>query len=398
MFQNIKQYISLKTAIFFFSFIAGWPCVLYLMGWLPHYQTNYIVLLFFCFTYVLFHRLDSIPIAVKKILFFQILGWIFYSAIHFDTSYFTRILLLVITFFILKMENDDGYSNDFIKIYNGWILLQSICGFIGILLVLSGLLHPIFTFREMDFRMGYYFGLFTTNTYLGGLVRNAGFFDEPGALAFWGIYALLFNKLFIQNKKIEILLLVGLVSTLSVAYFIQVSFYILVFYRKQGWKVLLFVGIIYAAMKFISSYNDEMNTAIFGRLEYDDTTGSFRGDNRSELFARCWQIFCDYPIIGVGAQALLSHEIAVVYGGFVGANFFFNWAADGLLGVAITYLPLFAIWQLGRIDKVYYGIAIILLVGFLQRPYDSTQLLYPLLTYTLFLHGYNKLHKRIGDN
>lgn len=58
-----------------------------------------------------------------------------------------------------------------------------------------------FKFVEMDMRPGYFFGLFTTNTYFGGLVRNAGFYDEPGALAFWGIYALIINKMFVKTQK-----------------------------------------------------------------------------------------------------------------------------------------------------------------------------------------------------
>lgn len=36
---------------------------------------------------------------------------------------------------------------------------------------------------------------------------------------------------------------------------------------------------------------------------------------------RCWRIFCDYPILGMGARNLVSPEVASKYG-FVGANFF----------------------------------------------------------------------------
>ena len=95
------------------------------------------------------------------------------------------------------------------KTYDVWLVVQAISGTIGILLVLGGLLQPIFKFVEMDMRPGYFFGLFTTNTYFGGLVRNAGFYDEPGALAFWGIYALIINKMFVKNTKIEILLIIA---------------------------------------------------------------------------------------------------------------------------------------------------------------------------------------------
>ena len=92
-----------------------------------------------------------------------------------------------------------GERLGFVKTYNLWLAFQVVAGSIGFILVLVGILQPIFEFRELDMRPGYFFGLFTTNTYLGGFVRNAGFYDEPGTLAFWGMYALIINKLFVDN-------------------------------------------------------------------------------------------------------------------------------------------------------------------------------------------------------
>lgn len=385
MLEEIKTYLTFKNAIYFFSFIAGWPCVFYLMGWLPHYQVNYILLFTICFLFFLSHDLPQLPISVGKLIACQIICWAMYSIIHMDSSYYTRILMLFITYLILRMQSEDK-SYDFIKTYDIWLTLQVICGTIGILLVLLGILTPLAKFTEMDGRTGYFFGLFTTNAYLGGMVRNAGFFDEPGALAFWGIFALLFNKLFVRNKKIEYCLLIGLLSTLSLAYYIQLAVYLLIFYRKKTWKLILLVTIVYIAIKYMASFNEGMNESIFGRFEYDTETGHFQGDNRSALMVRCWTIFQDYPVLGIGARVLVGDEIQRIYG-FVGGNFFFNWAADGLVGVIITYLPLFGIFRIGRFDARYYGIALLLFIGFLQRPYDSTQLLYPLLTYTLLQNG-----------
>ena len=388
MFRSLKQYISIRNAIYFFSFIAGWPCVFYLMGWLPHYTVNYAALLSLCIIFVVLNATGGIPTEIKRLIAIQATGWVLYSIIHVDSSYINRDLILLIVFLVLCLQYNDPHRLGFVKIYDGWIVVQVILGTIGLILVLNGLLQPLFTFKEMDLRTGYCFGLFTTNTYLGGLVRNAGFFDEPGALACWGMYALLFNKLFVKNKIIEYVLIFGLISTLSMAYFIQLALYLLTFYRERSWKLILVFASVYIAMSIVASYNDAMDSAIFGRFQYNEKTGTFEGDNRSELLARCWKIFCDYPIFGAGARNLISHEFAVIYGGFVGANFFFNWAADGLIGFIITYIPLIYLFRLGKVDKTYYGVALILLFGFLQRPYDSTQVLFPLLIYTIILQSY----------
>lgn len=266
MIETIKQYLTIRNLLFSFSLIAGWPCVFYLMGWLPHYQVNYTVLFIGVCIYSLLKEQGKIPTEIRSILIVQIVSWGLYSIIYFDSSYYTRILILLITFLIIRMQMSDD-SESFPKIYNSWLLVQVVLGTIGMLMVLAGILTPLFSFREMDMRWGYCFGFFTTNTYLDGLVRNAGFYDEPGALAFWGMFALLLNKVTFDNKKYEIIMIICLLSTLSVAYFIQLAAYLLVFYRQKSWKLIVMVCLILLVLKFISSYNDDMNNAIWGRME-----------------------------------------------------------------------------------------------------------------------------------
>ena len=388
MLNLISNYLTFRRFLYFFSFVAGWPCVFYLMGWLPHYIINYVLLLVLSATYVVLRKCEQLDKTIENILFIQILGWTFFSLIHFDSSYITRIFILLITFAILRIQQSDDDNLSFCKMYNGWLVLQVISGTIGVILVLSGILHPIFKFIEMDGRPGYFFGFFATNTYLGGLVRNAGFYDEPGALAFWGMYALLINKLLIKNKTTEILLIIGLISTMSIAYFIQLTVYLLVFYRKQSWKMILIIGLFFLSLKVFTSYNEAMDQAFWGRFQYNESTGTINGDNRSVLMKRCWRIFCDHPVIGMGASDICSPEVRSKYG-FVGANFFHNWAADGIIGTLLAYLPLLYIFTLGRYSKQMYGVGLILLIGYLQRPYDNTQILYPLMTYTLISRANN---------
>lgn len=275
--------------------------------------------------------------------------------------------------------------HEFIKTYNAWLVFQAIAGAIGIVLVLCGILHPIFEFREMDMRPGYFFGLFTTNTYLDGLVRNAGFFDEPGALAFWGIYALLLNKLFVNNRKVELLLIIGLLSTLSLAYFIQLTLYICFFYSNKWKKSIVYILVLFVALKVLASFNEQMDAAIFGRLAYNEETGTIAGDNRSQLMDVCWDIFMTSPLIGKGAENLIA--ISAQTQEFVGANAFTTLASDGIIGQIIILSPFFYLLALSRKDKRFGWAFVILITGFLQRPYDSSQLLYPLLSFSLILQA-----------
>jgi len=279
----------------------------------------------------------------------------------------------------------------FVKTYNSWLVFQAIAGSIGFILVIVGILQPIFEFRELDMRPGYFFGLFTTNTYFDGLVRNAGFYDEPGALAFWGIYALIINKLFVDNKKMEKLLIFGLISTLSLAYFIQIAVYVFFFCREKRRKLLPYIAAFLFVLMLFSSFNERMKDAIWGRMEYDKETGTLAGDNRSKMTKVCWDIFKSSPIVGQGARHLI--EISQERRVFVGANANFTLACDGLVGQIIVWSPFFLLFRLRRYDKKYGWAFWILILGFLQRPYDGTQLLYPLMSFTIVMQAYLQVKK-----
>lgn len=387
MLKPIIPYLKYRYFLYFFAFVAGWPCVFYLMGWLPHYTVNYFVL----FILVGVAALSKIayryvPKPILSVLILQIIVWLLYGVFYKDSSYFTRVFMLLTTFSILALQLSYRNKLEFIKTYNFWLALQAFAGTIGFVLVLFGLLNPISQFIEMDGRPGYFYGLFTTNAVFLGFIRNAGFYDEPGALAFWGIFALLLNKLYVNNKKIEFLLLFGLISTLSFAYFIQVIFYVFYFYKKQRKKILLPVILFITMLKGLASFNEGLDRAIFGRFTINAETGILAGDNRSELLERSWEIFTTSPVTGVGATNLAT--IVSAKEGFVGANFFLNWASDGLLGVVITYLPLFLLLKYGQRKREYRYAFIIILLGYLQRPYTDTQLLFPLIQYTLLLFAY----------
>ena len=391
MFEKIKAYLNLRYFLYFFALIAGWPCVFFLMGWLPHYTINYLLLFVLVAFFIVTKNEFRLPSPIVSLLVLQITAWGIYSIIHgLDTSYFTRILMLCITYMFLEMQLSDERLG-FVKTYNLWLVFQVIAGSIGFILVLIGILQPIFVFRELDMRPGYFFGLFTTNTYFDGLVRNAGFYDEPGALAFWGMYALIINKLFVNNKRVEMLLISGLISTLSLAYFIQIAIYAFFFYRNRFSKLVLYIVAFVVALIMISSFNERMNRAIFGLFEYDEKKGTIAGDNRQQMTKVCWELFKEAPVVGHGARNLIS--ISQKHRVFVGANPNLILACDGVLGQLVYWSPFFFLLGLRRYDKKYGWTFWILIFGFLQRPYDGTQLLYPLMSFTIVMQAYLQVKK-----
>ena len=153
--------------------------------------------------------------------------------------------------------------------------------------------------------------------------------------------------------------------------------------------LLLVTGVI--MLQVLGSVDDVFIDASFGRLEYNEEKGTIEGDNRYALMERCWKIFLTSPVFGVGAENLATNVSKQE--GFVGGNFFSSWAADGLVGVLCAYLPLICLYRLGRGDKRIRGVVLILVLGYLQRPYTDTQLLYPLVLFSILLGCYLRPYK-----
>lgn len=387
MLQKNKLFFNLRNFIFFFSLIAAWPCVFTFMGWLPDWKTNLYILLFMSVLYAVIKNALYVPTPISTLIILQIFVWILYFIIHFDSSYLTRIFVLVITYCILGIQYK--YKRlEFVNVFNSWIYLQVILGGVGFLLVTANLLPVISTFTEFDGRPGAFYGLFTTNVFGGGLCRNAGFFDEPGALACWGMYALLFNKLFIGNKKTEIGLIIGLISTLSLAFFIQIPVYLVLFYKKKRKQVLIICLLVFVALKGLSMVSSVYNDAIFGRLQYNEETGSIKGDNRVDQVAPALALFCTSPLFGVGASNLGKNDH------FLGANIFGSLAADGIIGLLILYSPLLMLLWLGRKKAKYKYAVIILLLGFYQRPYGAPFVINAVVLFSFVMYAYFDIYKR----
>lgn len=313
-------------------------------------------------------------------LFFQVL-FLFISFIyHSDTTYITRIVLLLLTFgSILCLNNTKLGIIGFIKFYNNIILLMAVAGCLCFIIKLFIPFEPISVFVNPDGRPSYFYGLSFTNYQLGNIIRYSGFFDEPGAIANWGIFALLFNYLFIHNKKYERILSICLLFTFSVAYYIQILFFILVVKRFSIRKFFyLFIGIfiIIGAILFTKDSEIDLYRLTLYRLEINEETGGLQGDNRSELAEKSKEQFVKYPLMGQGAQKISDMD-------YMADNPYEILAKDGILGTLMTYLPLLVVLFVKFHKQKYVFSIILLFLGYLQRPFHI-DLVHPMMLYCMF--------------
>lgn len=340
------------------------------------------ILFFFCALFGLEMMICNKRLINTRLLFvfiIQIISWAFFMLFHGDRLYIDRIIFLLFSceFFILFYKEE--LLRSFLRVYNNIILLMAIGGVIAFFLVLFGVLQPLFEYINIDGRSGYFFGFTFTNTYFGNIIRYAGLFDEPGAMAYWGMFAIIINKLFFKNSKYEIVLAMCLCFTFSLAFFIQILVYILLFhidihnFKNTILVLLLITGISFCFYKTKDTSFD-LYEYTFKRLEIDESTGLLEGDNRTELADNAKDIFINNPIMGIGPKT------ASEFGTTITDNPFETLAVDGIVGTIITYLPLLLLLFLNFTNKsIIIKIVIILAIGYAQRPFHYNCLHYLML-------------------
>ncbi len=319
--------------------------------------------------YILF---ISVPVIIYQFILFYV---------HDDSSYVGFLFALIMTYIIfcygLTFIGLSRMANSFIYIMMTMLALSVI----GSFLALIGILEPFSTFSNPDGRVAYNYLLTFTNSQTitngGSFIRAAGFFDEPGALAFFSFYAIVVNELYLKkNKLTAIIALSTVIATWSMGFVIIISLYFLfIKCRKLSGVVMLLLTIAFLLMTFsyLKADSSPMSKRVL-RLTIDrvvvNDNGSFQGDNRSHLLYRAAEEFANNPLIGAGRNGLRD-------GDYAGANVMAPFARDGIVG-GLLYFSLY-IFLVGivmlkiRVNKgfiSYKEVVLVFLLGvnFLHRP------------------------------
>lgn len=365
MIKYIKyRYISLVVLLMLF---CTYPYVFHLIFSLP--DDRYMGIMFFIILSIFLafqqHKKNKLPSMITSVMFIQSIIWLIYSLFYSDTTYLSRIFFILLTYLSLQLLIKTNSLVNFVKLYNLTIFIQGVLGVIAFILVFIGILKPIFEYYYSDYRYLFCYGITCSNAVLGKIIRVGGFFDEPGAFAFWGVYALLLNKFTIDDKKIEITIISTLLFTFSAAYFVILPIYLASFYyhkiKSLFLILLIIVPICYITMSNLSGDSD------FAHI----TTERFsNGEIRSTRYDQTDYtkiIFLQSPFWGIGAKNMEQFTEAT-------DNPYEILAKDGIIGFIITYLPLLIIMIRYKSDKrILFG-SLILFLNYMQRPFHINEM------------------------
>ena len=320
----------------------------------------------------------NIPPFFFVIVIVQCLGYVLCNVIKGSAFPTGPIMMSCLSVALVLFLSSTSGLNSFFKKYNVWILVMAILGVVAFALSWFGLLGAGIPFLDLsdDEIMSNYIITFCNNDG-EDIFRYCGYFDEPGAMASWGMYALLFNKMFLKNGKLEKLLIILLLATFSLGYYIQLVAYLLFFHlipnrnRRLGSFLLIIVLVlVYLGLKsFQGTKYQETYDITIGRIETvldDSKKTGIAVDDREDFTIQAREEFKKYPIWGTPSGE--REEF--------GNNIYEPLALYGIAGTLLIYFPFLCILIIAikNRDRNLLKCFIILLLGFSHRPFHDNLL------------------------
>lgn len=397
----IEQQYGGKHSVFYFLIVLFSLFLFYPYEFVSVYMPfmpmkEYVIAAFVFFILVFAGLISSKSFKIEALPFIivQIIGFSFIELLHgkFFPIFDYALRMLLAGLMVGFLRNTMGLSNFFRK-YNRWITIMAVLGVVTWVLVNFFNYSPLyFVIDRADERpiFNYLLTFTKSDVFASNTFRYAGFFDEPGAMAYWGLFALLFNRLFVKDRKIEIVLIACLLLTFSMGFYFQLLFYLLFFMlSKTNRKTTFFAFVVVAVLAIGASMmqgtkNDFIYESTFGRLERlmeqgQDSDAASGVGNRSEYQEKAYREFLKNPVTGTAEADSLN----------LGDNIFEPLAKYGILGTLLMYFPLFYIFFYAAKRKQMDVIKaiIIILIGFFHRPLHMNVLtlfmMYSMLTFVI---------------
>lgn len=240
-----------------------------------------------------------------------------------------------------------------------WVIV--IGAAIGFLYALSGQ-TPLFKL-ELFSRETYFYLTTFTNAVNGNLIRAAGIFDEPGALAMFITLIVALNEALGVNMRWNAaLLFLGLVTGSLALFFILLAYLTIKIVHRQYIYILLISLLFISAFISMENFSHIFEKFYLNRLEIVD--GHVIGDNRTQQISHFFELV-DWEMTIKGERG-----IGIEYDSDLSSNPFSIYAGYGF----IVWLPYFflELWLLYcaffyRPNLRFPALALFLTL--LQRPY-----------------------------
>ncbi|HCY68707.1 MAG TPA: hypothetical protein DHV19_00520 [Bacteroides cellulosilyticus] len=302
---------------------------------------------------------------------YQCFRLIFYG----ENKAFSEIFEIFVIWLGIFFTMNSFKTETFMKYFYGWHILMFLSIVIGIILFAMGIyfLLDVEEIKGHSSRIMINYGFFFSKSSLswfkeGDFIRPAGWYDEPGSLAYVVMFLLIYNKLKLKSVKLEYILLFGGMLTLSLAHIITSIVYVL-FFKLNNRQTLL--GLSFFFLVFLGGYFWEptdgfgvyVKRAVYGRFEK-----VIEGDDASRDYSASLIAFREN--IWSGGE---YDELRTKYPDATAETLYFVLAQHGVIGIIFYLFPILYLFYFltnrKELTVTQLKLLFILLLNFGQRPF-----------------------------
>lgn len=402
MRSYIKKIIPEKESRYWFFLVVIilllWYPYLLAGAYLPFIESNiqsqFAITLLLIGVVALFIKKIYLPGPIVLIVLVMVLGCLASYWMTGHKYYYHKLIIMTGSLMLIQIVYLKVGFVRFYTLYNKWIFLMAILGVVGFVVAFAGV-PPVSTFIVSENGNPISSWIITFSKQLSpgpGFIRYAGFFDEPGAMGYWGTFALAINRLFIKDLKLEKWLIVCLLFTFSMGFISQIAIFFALlllgpttkFKTKFLWAITAIVVIVGVYSTKGGEY-DAVYQATIGRFE-DASKGEdfLDGTSRERLTRDTKEVFEKHPWFGIGWPEKDER--------YLGDNPYETLAHDGIFGTVYLYFPFILLfyWSIKRRDYELFAMTLYMVAGFMHRPFHFNFLTF-FIFYSIPLMYYNKM-------
>lgn len=303
---------------------STFPFIFYTWPFHPYKLLTFVCLLVMVFLLIVCKGQFSISRNIVYVFTLQIVYYLIISLTFFVFDTYNLVIQIVSCLVIFAYIKQYISFPLFAKSYILLMIYMGIGGVITFFLHALIGLNPLFEIQYSASGISYFLGLTTTNVYYNldslRIIRFSGFFDEPGAFALYSIFALVLNKIYFDNRRYETLLIATTLFTFSMAYYVIISVYFILFYTKIEFVkyYIIIVSVIALLGLYLNNYSGDNKTIeylerfTFDRFETSDD-GLLKGDNRVDAQKMDKEVFANNLLWVSWIQLSLVAIMSILY-------------------------------------------------------------------------------------
>lgn len=284
--KHLSFLAKVSLVLFFFLAVVFWSPVFPGLFSIPTGYLYLPLMLLLCCALYLWKGMTSNELFIFLILMLSVL---IFCAITQSVTNFNRFIFIPFCFYIcIRLARE----REFIASFSYWLtifcIFAIVLAWISFFYVLAGG-EPQLEFLNPDGRPNQLYLTSLSNAVVGGVIRVASIYDEPGAFSFVLVVAVIIREMLAKSRMISLLILLGGLVTFSLIHVMVLAIYVFLVLSFK-FKIISALALMIVV---IATFGDPRFGFFYDRFDSDDDNAGL--SNRTVQLENFYNVIADDP-------------------------------------------------------------------------------------------------------